>query len=327
MRIREAQRWSLAATGLLLGLSLASKFVIPAIAITLVLSSLTLLVYSHDAREFAAAEPSATRMAAAVVAVAGGAAAFAYLAVFIPNYWFGWWHGVADQVHYLRRQLEFQRTLTVYSPHPYASRWWSWPLMLRAILYWSHSSMLRDSDTKVRAIRAFGNPAIWWMAMAGVVAAAVRAARHKSFPHAFAVIGYAAFLAMWIPIPRFQFVYYYMPALYLGVLALADLMGRCCSGDASTWEHSALLLALSPALLLGLGAVAGSAALACIAIAYVAASHRSDRDGGVVVCAVAVATIVVCFIYFFPVWTGLPLSSSAFQSRMWLHGANPANWN
>ncbi len=328
--IGTADRWSLAGIGLLLGLSFGSKFMIPAIAILLVLGSLLFIVYTHDAdagRSGLSGNLSVSRKGAAVVALVSGAAGFVYLAVFLPNYWFGWWRGVADQVNYFLRQFEFERTLIAYGAHRYASRWWSWPLMLRPMLYWTDSDLMRDSDTKVRAIRALGNPVIWWAVLAAIVVSAIRAAARKSFPHGFVVVGYVIFLAMWIPIPRYQFVYYYMPALYLGMLALADLISRCWRREAKAWEHAVVIAALSPALWLGLGAVRACFALTFIGVAYAAVRYRGERDGGVLVCGVFIATVIVCFLYFFPIWTGLPLSSAAFESRMWIHGPKPANWN
>lgn len=325
--IGRTDRWSLAAIGILLGLSLGSKFMIPAIAILLVVGTLLFIVHAGDGDPRGiSTDHSTSRKSAAVIALVCGAAGFVYLALFLPNYWFGWWHGAGDQVNYLLRQFEFEQTL-IASTHPYASRWWSWPLMLRPILYWTDSTLLRDSGTTIKSIRALGNPVIWWAVIPAIVSAAINAVRCKSFPYSFVTTGYVTFLLMWIPIPRYQFVYYYMPALYLGIIALADLLARCGRGDATPWEQGAAIAALVPALWLGLGAVWACCVLACIGIAYAVARNRRERDGGVVLCGVFVAAVIVCFLYFFPVWTGLPLSYAGFESRIWLKGPLPANWN
>ena len=141
---------------------------------------------------------------------------------------------------------------------------------------------------------------------------------------AFLVIGYLLYTAMWIPIGRFQFIYYYMPALYLGFLALAAMLAECWEGATRKWEEGALLIAASPALVLGLGTMAGAAAIAAIAIAYGVLLRIREKDTGMMVCALYLGGALILFVYFFPLCVGLPLTPDQFNARMWLRGTRPS---
>ncbi len=59
---------------------------------------------------------------------------------------------------------------------------------------------------------------------------------------------------MWVWIGRTLFLYHYMPAVYLGFLALAAVLAECWYGGEELWfEHLAILATIVPALVLGLG--------------------------------------------------------------------------
>jgi hypothetical protein len=48
--------------------------------------------------------------------------------------------------------------------HPYASRWYSWPLMIKPVLFYSSSDPLPDgSGSGLASMNDMGNPAIWWL--------------------------------------------------------------------------------------------------------------------------------------------------------------------
>ncbi len=317
---RRSRRRDLAWMGLALGLSMASKLLIPAVALLLVSGFLLFFVFTKPQTD-----RSSYGQAFAVLGLVCGSSAIVYLAIFLPNYWFGWWHGIADQVNYSLAVFRYQKMYSSVGGHPDASRWWSWPLMLRPIVYWTSGNFFMNPDAKVAAIRAFSNPISCWAVVPAVSLVAIHAVARRSIPHAFLAIGYVLFLAMWIPISRFQFVYYYMPALYLGLFAVADVLVRCCRGEAKMWEQAIILASLSPDILFALGWAAGSITCLLIAIAY-AASVRAERGSGVFVCGVFVTAALAGFVYFFPLWTGFPLSPAGFRSRMWLHGSGVANW-
>ncbi len=58
-------------------------------------------------------------------------------------------------------------------------------------------------------------------------------------PRIFMLSGYLAYLLMWVWIGRTLFLYHYMPAVYLGFLALAAVLAECWYGGAEMWfEHA-----------------------------------------------------------------------------------------
>ena len=198
--------------------------------------------------------------------------------------------------------------------------------MLRVILYWSGNSSFAAADTPVLAIRALGNPAIWWGVLVSVPLAALKAIARRDVALAFIVAGYVGYLAMWIPITRYQFVYYYMPSLYLGFFALASTVVECARGEPNSWEPVALLVPVISVLVLGVAAPYGLVISVALAGVYLGLRYRSPRHAGMFVSIVYVTAVVAVFIYFFPLWTGAPLSPTGFQDRMWLHGPGLANW-
>jgi dolichyl-phosphate-mannose--protein O-mannosyl transferase len=178
----------------------------------------------------------------------------------------------------------------------------------------------------VLAIRALGNPAIWWGVLVSVPLAALKAIARRDVALAFIMVGYVGYLAMWIPISRYQFVYYYMPSLYLGFFALASTVVECAHAEPNSWEPVALLIPVISVLVLGVGLLYGLVISAALAGVYLGLRYRSPRHAGMFVSTVYVTTVVVLFIYFSPVWTGAPLSPEGFRDRMWLHGPGLANW-
>ena len=329
-RVKSVQRRALALMGLALGLGLASKLLIPVVTFALVMVFVfgALLSESRSSPATPAlARPQGRVLMlnfASALALVGGLSTLTYFAVFIPHYWFGWWRGVGDQLAYYRQEFRYQVWLQI-NGNPYASRWWSWPLMLRSIVYWSNREGFFP-DTPVLAVRALGNPVIWWGVLVSVPLAALKAITRRDLAMAFVVVGYLGYLAMWIPISRYQFVYYYMPSLYLGFFALATTVVECANGEPGSWQPVVLLAPVIAALVLGAGAPYGLSIAAALVGVYLALRYRSPRQAGMLVAIVFVVTVLALFIYFFPVWTGAPLSPAGFRQRMWLHGPGLANW-
>jgi len=328
-RNRSVQRRALVWMGLALGLCAASKLLIPAVAFALVLG----FVFGSLVVERPGSGPAergnewirVVRNCASALALVGGVSGLAYFANFLPNYWFGWWRGLGDQLGYYHREFEIQSHFTT-SGHPYASPWWSWPLMLRSILYWSGTNFFSDPTLPVGSIRALGNPIIWWGVVGSIPLAACKAVVRRDRSLMFIVLGYAAYLAMWIPIHRYQFIYYYMPSLYLGFFALAANVVETARNQAARWEPSSLLSVVVVALLLGVGVLPGLAITLTLGSIYFVLRAYRPRQAGRFVAALFVLAVVTVFMYFFPIWTGIPVTTVELRRRMWLHGPGLANW-
>lgn len=194
--------------------------------------------------------------------------------------------------------------------HPYCSSWYTWPLMVRPLLYLYEtrsnttelSSALIPFHTKVgRAIydvHGMGNPVLWWLSTAatlllfliliGMLAQYIwvgttiseNDVKPKQEPLlqstevwiiVYAVVNYAANLLPWVKVTRCTFLYHYMSASIFSFLALAWIVER--------WL-------------------------------------RSDRMWLQVTGVTIISLILLAFIFWMPLYLGLPLSPETFQSRI-----------
>ncbi len=318
-----ASRGVLGWLALTVGLCLGSKVLIPGLTAILVGLFVAFAIVRASPENWNPLRVSRTMIAS--MALFGGLSLFAYESVFIPNFWFGWWHGIIDQLAYYRWIFNNDTSLGP-KGHPYASPWWSWPLMLRPVQFFYNGSFLSDPNTKLSAIVELANPVIIFGVLGSIPLIALRAVRQRDAASTFVTVGYLLYMAMWIPIRRFTFEYHYMPAMYLGSLALAHLLGESWQGNLAWWEEMVLLATLLPPLVLGAGSVAGLTLAAATFMVYLALRRLSARSADRFVTVLFAAFVLVAFVYFFPIWTAIPLSQASFQHRMWLHGPGLANW-
>lgn len=333
--LRVGRRY-LAIMGAMLGFALGSKFALPAIGAIVVLAFATYSILiktngpgEHDKIDLRRATPRIID----TIALVGGTTSLVYLGLFFLNYWFGWWGGIEDHLTYVKHELHSQTLLV--GAHPYAAQWWTWPLMLRPLLYWFQNNFFNDPTMPAASIRAMGNPILWWAVVVAIVVATMRvvaglrdflcgAVSHWRL--AFIVVGYFAFYTVWIPVARYKFIYYYMPALYFGFFALADLVDRCWNGRAKTVEQGALLAVLAPMLLLSLGSFAGLMLAILIGAAYAYTAASDARIAGKFAAVIFLFGVGGSFVYFLPLWTGIPISHAAFDARVWFRGPGLPNW-
>jgi dolichyl-phosphate-mannose--protein O-mannosyl transferase len=133
-----------------------------------------------------------------------------------------------DTVRIHRLMLASNYGLT--APHPYASAWWSWPLMLRPVYYWNHA----DS-----ALYFVGNPALWWGTTLGCVlllgnlvllrVSELRLATGGSpWPPRLWIplLGYVISLLPLVRVPRALFLYHYLTALLFALCAVLLWLDR-----------------------------------------------------------------------------------------------------
>jgi dolichyl-phosphate-mannose--protein O-mannosyl transferase len=89
--------------------------------------------------------------------------------------------------------------------HPFASQWWSWPLILRPV--WLFVSYLPNNIEST--IVLMGNPAVWWVGFASVIVAIEEAVRRRTFACTFITV---LFFFQWLPyvfISRITFLYHF----------------------------------------------------------------------------------------------------------------------
>jgi len=180
--------------------------------------------------------------------------------------------------------------------HPYCSRWYAWPLVLRPIAYFYETvspgesppeylpDIVADRATIIYDIHTLGNPILIWLGTLAAIASvgAILASKTRSMRAAIPdrdrlILIYiiANYLANWLPwalVSRCQFSYHYLGSQVFSILALAWWLDR---GFSSPKIHHRLI---------------------AIAVVFL---------------------ITVAFLFWLPVSLGLPLSEMGFRTRMW----------
>ncbi len=254
------------------------------------------------------------------VLLVGSVATITYLAVFLPHFWLGWWGGISDLGKYYSDVVWYEKSVST-ATHPYSSRWWSWPLMLRPIAYWQNF----PKTGNVQTVWGGGNPILWWGALTAITITAVQAIERPSLTRSFLVISYLSYLLIWAWIGRTLFLYHYMASVYFGYLALAILLAECFKERAEPWEHLALLLTMTPVFFLGLPLMWAWLTFLMVVGAYFFLLLRTPYAGRYVASVFAL-TALVLFVYYFPVWVGIPISREGYYARMWLQSGGIRNW-
>ncbi len=214
-----------------------------------------------------------------------------YLASWIPFFTRGQFHGLPDLIEYQKQAFIYHATLT--ATHPYGSPWFSWPWLYRPVAYYYEYQGLGVDQLTGRPLVAgivdLGNPVIWWASIPAVLSLPYFVFRHRSFPAALILVGFLTQYLPWARISRVIFLYHMFGGLVFMVLALAYVLVRMQQAGPIRFDVRGTELVLSTRMLVP---------------AYL-------------------ALVVVAFLYFYPVWTALPISDNSYLSgfplgKMWL---------
>jgi dolichyl-phosphate-mannose-protein mannosyltransferase len=289
-------------TGVALGLSIAAKWIALAALATIVLflvmrpvlRQVGLGVAEGQGRRWGPGLPgraTASRYVPAAVLAFLLIPLLIYLASWIPFFTRGQFHNLADLVDYQRQAYIYHATLK--ATHPYGSPWYSWPWLYRPVAYYyEYQALGTDQFTGhplVAGIVDLGNPIIWWASIPAVLSLPYFVFRHRSFPAALILAGFITQYLPWSRITRVIFLYHMFGGLIFMILALAFVLVRMQQTGPVRIEVLGDRLVLGTRLL--------------------------------VPCFLIVA--VAFFLYFYPVWTGLPISDSSYlggfpNGKMWL---------
>jgi len=212
-------RGPLLATGLLLGLALATKWNAAFCALFVGLVAVWRLVRLGWESRRGGPEAAAARAGfrAHLLWVPLGLVALpavVYLASYVPYFLVGF--GWGDFVE-LQRQMYLYHT-ELDEPHEYYSRWWEWPLAIRPVWYF----LDRGADASAY-IYANGNPLLYWAMLPAVWGLVVEWWRR----HAGLTVLLIGFFGQWLPwalSPRGAFAYHFLPSVPFGCLALGVLI-------------------------------------------------------------------------------------------------------
>ncbi|MDQ6720746.1 MAG: phospholipid carrier-dependent glycosyltransferase, partial [Candidatus Dormibacteraeota bacterium] len=90
-----------------------------------------------------------------------------YVASWYPFFARGQFHTMAALIDYQKSSFEYHAHLT--ATHPYGSPWWSWPFLSRPVLYYAEYSGLGIDKFTGQPLVAWmanlGNPWIWWTSL------------------------------------------------------------------------------------------------------------------------------------------------------------------
>ena len=214
-------------------------------------------------------------VAIAAMVVVGGAI---YIAAYIPHFLMG--HNLVDVVSLQHEMYWYHSTLS--ATHPYASKWWQWPIIQKPISYYYtdfRPPNLRSDPTAccVAEILALPNPFVWWAGLITVPAIAVIGWLERNKGYLLLVVTYFFQWLPWIGSPRIAFEYHFYPNLSIIVLANAIVLQRI-------WKWRS---------------IEGPFTLPRIGVG------------------IYLAIVVVLFFYFFPVLAGVHVSWDAWHNRMW----------
>ncbi|WP_285900192.1 phospholipid carrier-dependent glycosyltransferase [Frankia sp. R82] len=192
--------------------------------------------------------------------------------------WHGWWK-------YQMAVLHFHEGL--HQGHASASHPLSWLVMARPVAYYYlpvtyGKSGCHDPAGCSREVLALGNPAVWWVGVAGLLAVLAWWVARRDWRAALVLVGFGSAFLPWLLFPaRTMFFFYALPCLPFLILGITGLAGLALgSRDASDTRR------LVGALSVGLYTI----------------------------------VVVLLFAYFYPILAAQVIPYSSWRARMWFPG-------
>jgi predicted membrane-bound dolichyl-phosphate-mannose-protein mannosyltransferase len=164
-----------------------------------------------------------------------------YFVAYIPYLQLG--HGIATQnlgpgygwsLDEMQSQM-FGYHFGLQAGHPAASPWWSWPLDLKPVWFYSHSYDNRE----LGVIYNGGNPILFWAGIPAIIWCAVLAWRRRSLALVLLVAAFAFQYLPWTRIERATFHYHYFTAVLIAMIAVAFVVDE----GLRSWSYRSLAIA------------------------------------------------------------------------------------
>lgn len=162
--------------------------------------------------------------------------------------------------------------------HPYASKWWEWPLDLRPILYYANYAG-KGATATAAMIYTLPNPLLLWLGLLTVPWVAYLAIKERNKAYGLVVLTYLAQWLPWMFSPRIAFAYHFYVDIPLIALCNAIAAQRLWQFAQARGKDGWLVRG-----------IIGS---------YFAA-------------------VLIAFIYFYPILAGVAIPKSAWLARLWL---------
>jgi C-terminal four TMM region of protein-O-mannosyltransferase/Dolichyl-phosphate-mannose-protein mannosyltransferase len=229
--------------------------------------------------------------------------------------------------------------------HPYASRWYTWPVMEHPVLfYYVQTNSAAPDNPTVSSITDLGNPAVWWLSILALLACVWRLSRGPPWWRLLvAILGLASLGTMIVTFhaaqqpdsvsvrvsPGVVFTIAFIGVIvFAGLITVSAVVSRrfvpafIVLGYLTSWM---LWVVGNERRVLFFYHALGMLLFAALALAYVLAGLRntvlrlgSRRVSLAPVAWAATLLVVAAFIFFYPVWTAMPMPDSDHQMRLWV---------
>lgn len=136
-----------------------------------------------------------------------------YLPFFTSGHDLSTWWGLQKQMWWYHTKLS--------ATHPYASPWWSWPIMKTPVWLF-----VDYAENAIANIYAMGNPIVWWGGLVALPFVSWQAIKKKDKKLGLIVFAYFAFFLPWAISPRIMFIYHYLPSIPFLCLFLGWILWR-----------------------------------------------------------------------------------------------------
>lgn len=229
--------------------------------------------------------------------------------------------------------------------HPYASRWYTWPVMSHPVLFFAAYPTSSHGAPEVAWVTDMGNPAIWWAAIPALFFCAWQMTRlAKRWRVAVLALGATSLAVMILSFhaaERSDTVRVHPSVLFLvGFSGVVAFCGVAVLG-AVVWRRfvpAFLVLGYLAAWMMWVFGnerrvlffyhMLGALPFAAMALAYALTALRRTTvalagDRRVSLAPVAYGfclTVVAAFVFFYPMWTGIALPQADHDARIWVTG-------
>lgn len=194
-----------------------------------------------------------------------------------------WWYYQIDEV------LSFHASLTTSTrdhPHPWESKPWTWPMGLRPVLYYFHTS--NQCPGCSARIMLVGTPTMWWPAFIFLLIGGWRAIVRRRWSY---IIVFVSYMTAWLPwftnIDRQMYYFYAIAMAPFLVMLIALIMGDFMGITAPIPQHSSLT-----------------------------AQHR------LLISTSYISITILCFLWLLPIFTGIQISPLDMDMRIWMPSWN-----
>ena len=176
-----------------------------------------------------------------------------YTAIFLPDTYLNPNYGLFEKHQQI---LGFHQTMVTENEHPYCSKWYTWPVMLRPIGYFFESSPVNNGDiiNYFKAIHLLPNPFIYWLSSLSIIVMMIQIAINPLIKHirnqkevmlqGFICLGYLANFLPWAFVERCLFLYHYQTASVFSFLALAWYLSKLLNSNTPLYRSIFVLSAV-----------------------------------------------------------------------------------